>query len=66
MNSRVPKLFTVITLFPEMFDAIADFGVTRRGLDEKAWELKCWNPREFAVNAYKTSTTGLMVAGRGW
>ncbi|MBL0123103.1 MAG: tRNA (guanosine(37)-N1)-methyltransferase TrmD [Betaproteobacteria bacterium] len=37
-----------------MFDAIADFGVTRRGLDEKAWELKCWNPREFAVNAYKT------------
>lgn len=54
MNSRVPKLYTVITLFPEMFDAIADFGVTRRGLDEKAWELKCWNPREFAVNAYKT------------
>ncbi|MEQ1519210.1 MAG: tRNA (guanosine(37)-N1)-methyltransferase TrmD [Usitatibacteraceae bacterium] len=37
-----------------MFDAIADFGVTRRGLDEKAWALQCWNPREFAVNAYKT------------
>ena len=48
------KQYGVITLFPEMFDAIADFGVTRRGLDEKAWELKCWNPREFAVNAYKT------------
>ena len=48
------KRYGVITLFPEMFDAIADFGVTRRGLDEKAWELKCWNPREFAVNAYKT------------
>ena len=48
------KKYSVITLFPEMFDAIADFGVTRRGLDEKAWELKCWNPREFAVNAYKT------------
>ena len=48
------KRYGVITLFPEVFDAIADFGVTRRGLDEKAWELKCWNPREFAVNAYKT------------
>lgn len=48
------RQYSVITLFPEMFDAIADFGVTRRGLDEKAWELKCWNPREFAVNAYKT------------
>ncbi len=48
------KLYSVITLFPEMFDAIADFGVTRRGMDEKVWELKCWNPRNFAVNAYKT------------
>ena len=48
------KLYSIITLFPEMFDAIADFGVTRRGLDEKAWALKCWNPRDYAVNAYKT------------
>ena len=48
------KFYSVITLFPEMFDAIADFGVTRRGLDEKAWALQCFNPREFAVNAYKT------------
>ena len=48
------KFYSVISLFPEMFDAIADFGVTRRGLDEKAWALQCFNPREFAVNAYKT------------
>ena len=48
------KFYSVVTLFPEMFDAIADFGVTRRGLDEKAWALQCLNPREFAVNAYKT------------
>ena len=48
------KQYSVVTLFAEMFDAIADFGVTRRGLDEKAWELTCWNPRDFAVNAYKT------------
>lgn len=48
------KFYSVITLFPEMFDAIADFGMTRRGLDEKAWALQCFNPREFAVNAYKT------------
>jgi tRNA (guanine37-N1)-methyltransferase len=50
----VTKQYDIVTLFPEMFDAIADCGITRRGLDEKAWELKCWNPREFAVNAYKT------------
>ena len=54
MKTRVTKQYGVITLFPDMFDAIADFGVTRRGLDEKAWELYCWNPRDFATNAYKT------------
>ena len=54
MTAEKTKKYIVITLFPEKFDAIADFGVTRRGLDEKAWELKCWNPRDFAVNAYKT------------
>lgn len=48
------KQYDVITLFPEMFDAIADSGVTRRALDEKAWELKCWNPREFATDNYRT------------
>jgi len=54
VTEPVTKKYSVITLFPEMFDAVADFGVTRRGLDEKAWELECWNPRDFAVNAYKT------------
>jgi tRNA (guanine37-N1)-methyltransferase len=48
------KQYDVITLFPEMFDAIADSGVTRRALDEKVWELACWNPREFATDKYRT------------
>jgi tRNA (guanine37-N1)-methyltransferase len=48
------KRISVITLFPEMFDAIADHGVTRRALDEKLWSLHCWNPRDFVDNNYKT------------
>ncbi|MBL8512922.1 MAG: tRNA (guanosine(37)-N1)-methyltransferase TrmD [Betaproteobacteria bacterium] len=48
------KHYDAITIFPEMFDAIADCGVTRRALDEKVWSLKCWNPRDFATNAHKT------------
>ena len=48
------KRYDVVTLFPEMFDAIADAGVTRRALDENVWELKCWNPREFVGNIHKT------------
>ncbi len=48
------KQYDVITLFPEMFDAIADSGVTRRALDEKVWALTCWNPRDFATDKYRT------------
>jgi len=48
------KRYDVITLFPEMFDAIADCGVTRRALDEKVWELRCWNPRDFVSDSHKT------------
>lgn len=48
------KRYDVITLFPEMFDALADSGVTRRALDEKVWELHCWNPRDFVDDRHKT------------
>ncbi len=48
------KRYDVVTLFPEMFDAIADSGVTRRALDEKVWELHCWNPRDFVEDKHKT------------
>ena len=48
------KRYDVVTLFPEMFDAIADSGITRRAIDEKVWELHCWNPRDFVDDKYKT------------
>jgi tRNA (guanine37-N1)-methyltransferase len=43
-----------ITLFPEMFQAITQFGVTRRALEEQIWMLNTWNPRDFTENAYRT------------
>lgn len=43
-----------ITLFPEMFEAISRFGITRRALDEGLWSLNLWNPRDFTENAYRT------------
>jgi tRNA (guanine37-N1)-methyltransferase len=48
------KQYDVITLFPEMFDALTDCGVTRRALDEKLWDLHCWNPRDFVSDNHKT------------
>lgn len=48
------KRYDVVTLFPEMFDAIADSGITGRAMDKKLWELHCWNPRDFVEDKYKT------------
>lgn len=46
--------FDVITLFPEMFSALTDSGVTRRAFEEKKCELRLWNPRDFTTDRYRT------------
>jgi tRNA (guanine37-N1)-methyltransferase len=50
---RRVKQFDVITIFPEMFDALADHGITRRALDEKRFELKTWDPRDFTTDNHR-------------
>ncbi len=47
------KRFDVITIFPAMMDALLDYGITRRALDEKPFELTAWDPRNFATDAYR-------------
>ncbi|AWX15566.1 tRNA (guanosine(37)-N1)-methyltransferase TrmD [Mergibacter septicus] len=44
----------VITLFPEMFKAITDFGVTGRAVKQQLLHLQCWNPRDFTHDKHKT------------
>ncbi|MFQ6371315.1 tRNA (guanosine(37)-N1)-methyltransferase TrmD [Shewanella sp. YIC-542] len=44
----------VITLFPEMFRAITDFGVTGRAVRNGLLELKTWNPRDFTYDRHNT------------
>ena len=44
----------VVTLFPGMFDAVTEHGVTGRARNRKVFELVTWNPRDFAKNAYRT------------
>ncbi|MDO4641065.1 MAG: tRNA (guanosine(37)-N1)-methyltransferase TrmD [Neisseria sp.] len=39
-----------ITLFPEMFDSITQYGVTSRALKSGLWQFEAINPREFADN----------------
>jgi len=46
--------FDVITLFPEMFVAVTDHGITRRARELGLWQLATWNPRDFASDRHRT------------
>ncbi|MCK5720103.1 MAG: tRNA (guanosine(37)-N1)-methyltransferase TrmD [Thiomargarita sp.] len=42
----------IITLFPEMFTALHQGGVTRRALKKDLLELSLWNPRDFTLDKH--------------
>ncbi|MBR9726661.1 tRNA (guanosine(37)-N1)-methyltransferase TrmD [Shewanella intestini] len=44
----------VITLFPEMFRAVTDFGVTGRAVKNGLLEVQTWNPRDFTHDKHHT------------
>ena len=46
--------FDVVTLFPEMFTAITQSGITRRAFEQKKCALSLWNPRDFTTDNYRT------------
>lgn len=46
--------FGVVTLFPEMFDAISCYGVTGRAVKNGLIQMQCWSPRDFAHDKHKT------------
>ena len=46
--------FDVITLFPEMFRALTDWGITSRAAKQQRYALRTWNPRDFTVDNYRT------------
>lgn len=46
--------FDVVTLFAPMFDAVTQHGVSRRAVERGLVSLQCWNPRDFAVDHYRT------------
>jgi tRNA (guanine37-N1)-methyltransferase len=46
--------FDVVTLFPAMFAAITEHGITRRAYELELWTLTTWNPRNFTTDAHRT------------
>ena len=53
---KAEQCFTadVVTLFPEMFVAVAQSGISRRALEEGRWSLDFWNPRDFTEDVHRT------------
>jgi len=45
--------FGVITLFPDMFSGLRDFGMTGRAVSQGRVSLRCWNPRDFTEDNYR-------------
>ena len=45
--------FDVVTIFPEMLDAIIDFGITRQACDRGQLAVECWNPRDFTLDQHR-------------
>ena len=46
--------FDVVSLFPEMFAALTQSGVTRRAFEQERWGLTVWNPRDFTTDRHRT------------
>lgn len=44
----------VVSLFPHMFDAITQYGVTGRAVSQDKLKLGIWNPRDFTQDKHRT------------
>ncbi len=49
----VLRWFAVVTLFPDMFAALRDFGIGGRALARGQAQLHCINPRDFTDDPYR-------------
>ncbi len=46
--------YHVVTLFPALFAALTEYGVSGRAIRNKLVELKFWDPRDFTSDSYRT------------
>ena len=44
----------VVTVFPEMFESLTEYGITSRALKQGLIKLDCWNPMDFTTDKHRT------------
>ena len=46
--------FDVVSIFPEMFSALTQWGITGRACEQQLTSVSLWNPRDFSADSRKT------------
>ena len=49
-----PRKFAIVSIFPEMFQAFTDYGVTGRAIKSGLLDVVLINPRDFAHDKHRT------------
>ena len=44
----------IVSLFPEMFEAVSRYGITRRAVEKCLLKIATWNPREYTRDKHRT------------
>src|SRR5688572_16399023 len=44
----------IVTLFPGMFSALSEYGITGRAHRQGLMQLQYWNPRDYATDRHRT------------
>lgn len=55
----------IVSLFPEMFRAITDYGVTGRAVKNGLLRVQHWSPRDFTCDQHRTVDAPLYGGGSG-
>jgi len=53
-NEQAQLQIVVVTLFPEMFSALTESGITRRAVETGLVSVTCINPRDYALDKHRT------------
>ena len=50
----IPRRVALVSIFPEMFAALTDYGISGRAVKDGLLEVRCWNPRDFTSDRHRT------------
>ncbi|WP_237058806.1 tRNA (guanosine(37)-N1)-methyltransferase TrmD [Microbulbifer sediminum] len=48
------RRIALVSIFPEMFAALTDYGISGRAVRDGLLEVRCWNPRDFTSDRHRT------------